>query len=455
MPPAYYYSNTAQQTSLGGGVSPGATSIQVASVVGFPSSYPYVLALDYGAATEELVLVTGAALTVLTVTRGFGGTSAQDHGLGALVRHVYNAVDAADFRAHESAASDVHGVTGALVGATSTQTLTNKTLTAPTINNGTYQNGGSFAGTFTGTPTLSGAVVFSGAPSFTGQPVFTGNPVFQGASASAVVRSARVTGDGTPRLQTQADGKMLWGPGNAAADVALYRSAASVLTTDDDLLSVRATGTDPALSTRVTGDTVDRFQVDASGALRMGPGNAALDVYIHRGAAGWLDVESNVYIDKDLSVNGVGKDTVRYKAADLARSTATATDDPDLTIPVVAGAVYVITGMLWASTTDATTADLTLALSAPASTGGRWMSVAQDTTATQQHGTIRTVTTPLGSGRNYGLLTGGLADCLGLPLHGIAQPTASGNIAVNWARSGASGTVTLFAGSWLRLVRVA
>jgi hypothetical protein len=128
---AYFYSNTAIQTTLSGSISSGATSLVVVATTGFPSSYPYVLALDYGAGTEELVTVSSAAGTTLTVTRGFGGTSAQSHSSGAIVRHVYNSQDATDFRTHEAATSSVHGVTGALVGATQTQTLTNKTLTAP------------------------------------------------------------------------------------------------------------------------------------------------------------------------------------------------------------------------------------------------------------------------------------------------------------------------------------
>ncbi|MEW1547522.1 H-type lectin domain-containing protein [Streptomyces tsukubensis] len=300
MPPAYYYSNISQQTQLAGGISAGATTIQVSATTGFPPGFPYVLAVDYGAAAEELVLVTNAAGAVLTVTRGFGGTSGQDHGLGAVVRHVVNAVDLSDFRTHEAATADVHGVSGALVGATQTQTLTNKTLTAPVINNGTYQNGGSFAGTFTGTPTLSGAVVFSGAPSFTGQPVFTGNPVFQGATTGTVVHSHRVSGDGTPRLQVQADGRLLWGSGSAAADTALYRAAPDILATDDILRVARAAATDDAIQVRLAADTQPRFTVDADGSLRWGSGSAAPDVALTWGPGSYLNTDQNVYVGGDL-----------------------------------------------------------------------------------------------------------------------------------------------------------
>ncbi|MGA4942135.1 hypothetical protein [Streptomyces cinereoruber] len=168
---AYNYSNVANPTTLAGNISAGATTVSVLSTVGFPT-VPYVIAIDYGASTEELVKVTGVAGLALTVERGFGGTSAQTHSLGAAVRPVYNAVDATDFRTHEDSAA-AHGATGAIVGTTNTQTLTNKTLTSPTVNTPTISNptltgGGSLAGTYTGTPTFSGNVTFSGSPTVSG-----------------------------------------------------------------------------------------------------------------------------------------------------------------------------------------------------------------------------------------------------------------------------------------------
>lgn len=272
---AVFFSNTAQQTTLSGSVSAGATTITVGATTGFPPSTPYVLALDYGAATEELVSVTGVAGTNLTVTRGYGGTSAQSHSLGAVVRHVYDATEATAFRTHEAATAAVHGVTGTLVGTSDTQTLANKTLTSPTVNGAalsgtlsgtptfsgavTLSGGAALAGTFTGTPTFSGAVVFSGTPSisngaalsgtFTGSPTFSGGLTFTGGptinTLSALFHRSNATdpairirqdADSQSRLIVQADGTQVWGSGSATGDTNLYRSAADTLKTDDSLI---------------------------------------------------------------------------------------------------------------------------------------------------------------------------------------------------------------------------
>lgn len=162
-----FYSSTAQPTTLNGTITSGATSVVVVANT-FPTSFPYTLLIDPGG-TEELVDVTAGASTTLTITRAVDGTTAAGHNSGVVIRHVLSARDATDSRTHEAASTNVHGLSGgaAVVGDTSTQTLTNKTLTAPAISNPTLTGGGSLAGTYTGTPTLSGAVVFSGGPSFT------------------------------------------------------------------------------------------------------------------------------------------------------------------------------------------------------------------------------------------------------------------------------------------------
>jgi hypothetical protein len=241
MPVNRFYSSVAQPTTLAGGISAGSATITVLATTGFPAFFPYTLSIDPGAASEELVEVTSAAGVVLSVNRGIDGTSAQSHGSGAVVRHSMSARDLADFQTHQAATSDVHGVTGALVGASSTQTLANKTLTAPTINAGALS--GTFTGSpaFSGTPTFAGGVLngtytgsptLSGNPSFTGAPTFTGGALFQRSAANTLAQRTNVTADAQDRHQVQADGKHLWGSGAATLDTVLYRSGAATLTTD-------------------------------------------------------------------------------------------------------------------------------------------------------------------------------------------------------------------------------
>jgi hypothetical protein len=184
--PARYYSSTAVETSLQSSIpaqSQGQsnTSFIVASVSGFPSSLPYTLIVDPDTSKEEVVTVTAASSTTLTVTRGADNTQAVAHSAGAVVRHGVSGRDFRESQNHISARgydidetiltaanqTHVHGIAtgdGVIVGTTKAQTLTNKVYSSGTVTgaftatSATF-TGGTFASPTINTPTIAGATI--------------------------------------------------------------------------------------------------------------------------------------------------------------------------------------------------------------------------------------------------------------------------------------------------------
>lgn len=428
MPNSYFYSNTAVQTTLSGNISAGATSISVGSVTGFPVQYPYILAFDYGATTEELVSVTAAAGTTLTVTRAFGGTSGQSHSIGAVVRHVYNSQDATDFRTHEASTGAVHGLTGSIVGTSDTQTLSGKTLTSPTI------NGGALSGTFTGSPTLSGAVILSGAPNIsaggnisgtvTGSPTWSGSPAFTGAPTF----SGGVTFNTVRPLFTRA------------------AAASSVF------------------GTRVTGDTQDRLEIDADGKHLWGTGAAAADTNFYRSGVGALTTDTALSVGGSLTVTGIGGQLHARKTGDtIVTNSVAITQDPHLVATVPANSIWEMVGCLFYAS-GVITGDLNYQFTGPAGSSGFHTAVGPSTVVNtdppneavgaSQSGN-RTIATAIGSGRSYGVPNTG--NVFGLEVKGMFEVAGTaGTISVDWAQQTAQATgTTLKIYSWFSLTRVA
>jgi hypothetical protein len=167
-----YYSSVAVDTTLSFSISDSDLTLVVGSTAGFPTSYPYTLAIGYDLSNEELVTIVGASGTTLTVGttvagganvagRGVDGTNDQAHIAGEPVKHVISARDMTEAQAHIAAEAGAHGITGSFVGTTDTQTLTGKTITGGTVNPTTLQQGGVPAVTTTGTQTLTNKTLTS------------------------------------------------------------------------------------------------------------------------------------------------------------------------------------------------------------------------------------------------------------------------------------------------------
>jgi len=134
-----YYSNVSKVMSLQVGINNSATSVTVDDASGLPSSYPFNIAIDYGAAAVEIVSCTNVASNVLTVVRGQEDTAAASHDVGAVVVHPFTALDAQDANDHIQKDTGVHGLDSGshVVGTTFVQTLSQKTMSG--LNN-TFTN---------------------------------------------------------------------------------------------------------------------------------------------------------------------------------------------------------------------------------------------------------------------------------------------------------------------------
>ncbi len=225
--PARYYSSTAVETSLQSSIpaqSQGQsnTSFIVASVSGFPSSFPYTLIVDPDTSKEEVVTVTSGSSTTLTVTRGADNTQAVAHSAGAVVRHGVSGRDFREEQAHIAARgydidetiltaanqTHVHGIAtgdGVIVGTTKAQTLTNKVYSSGTVTGAFTATSATFTGgTFTSATVTSSTVTSSTivsstlTGSFTASaatfvsPTISGSPVITGLSSVGMVNSSAV-----------------------------------------------------------------------------------------------------------------------------------------------------------------------------------------------------------------------------------------------------------------------
>jgi hypothetical protein len=140
-------------------------------------------------------------------------------------------------------------------------------------------------------------------------------------AAAGAVFVARATGNAVDAFQISADGRLQWGDGTAAKDTNLYRWSADILATDDWLRVRRSVVGDAAISTFITADTVDRFVALADGNLSWGPGNAARDVNLYRSAADNLRTDDNFFANQIVATPGasqvsIGSGTIQTSRVD-------------------------------------------------------------------------------------------------------------------------------------------
>lgn len=161
------FSSISVETTLASGISNSATTMTVATGTGSAllggvtlaagNVDQFTVALDPDTQNEEIVFITAVSSDTFTIVRGRAGTSAISHSGGASVKHVLTSDDLDAFNTAVSPVSSItftgsssgtmtlQGAaiasgtvtlpagTATLVSTSATQTLTNKTLTTPTI----------------------------------------------------------------------------------------------------------------------------------------------------------------------------------------------------------------------------------------------------------------------------------------------------------------------------------
>jgi len=132
----YEHSGSSGPTTLTADIAPATTTLSLADGTGFPTGAvgKFVVTLGRGTDNEERTLCTIRSGNSITVeSRGWDGTVPRSHVAGTVVEHTWSATEADQASDHTSRGDGVHGIDGDVVGTTDTQTLSNKTLTAPVI----------------------------------------------------------------------------------------------------------------------------------------------------------------------------------------------------------------------------------------------------------------------------------------------------------------------------------
>lgn len=123
-----------------------------------------------------------------------------------------------------------------------------------------------------------------------------------GAEVGTDVITSKVSGDAQVRFVHNIDGKLEWGPGNAALDVNLYRLAEDVLRTNDSLKIDGVLTTDARLQPRT--EQAGQILVASNEATPTIVFGLAGDTNLYRSAENVLKTDDKFVVVLELEIDG-------------------------------------------------------------------------------------------------------------------------------------------------------